>query len=545
VNQLSDAPPPGQRPVTWRELTGFFAMVFGMFMSILDVQIVTSSISELQAGLSASADEIAWVQTSYLIAEVITIPLSGWLSRAFSTRWLFLTTCIGFTCMSAACAFAGDLNSMIVFRALQGLFGGAMIPTVFATSFMIFSPKRRASNSVLMGLVATAAPTVGPTLGGWITADFSWHWLFLINVVPGTIVAFTVYSLVFFDKAELRLLRQFDWLGVILVALFLGSLEYVLEEGPRNEWFDDGSIVTFAWVAGISGVLFFWWELTCKHPIVVLRTFADRNFAIGCTFSFVVGIGLYGAIYITPLFLGEVANYDSLQIGVLMSVAGICQMLMAPISGKMTRTYDLRFVLSTGLVVLGASIALNSLLTNLWRFDQMFWPQVLRGIGLMLCFPPINALTLGLLPPDKVRNGSGLYNLMRNLGGAIGLASINTVLTERYALHYSRLTESVTLRRWNVQSMLDGLSARFGSVLPGDGSLEASKMLAGLVNREALVLSFADALLLMSLVFFAALLLMPFVRRVRLPSSLPPAEAPAPGQAARGAAVAEALAEAH
>ena len=518
---------PGQKPVTWRELTGFFAMVFGMFMSILDVQIVTSSISELQAGLSASADEISWVQTSYLIAEVITIPLSGWLSRAFSTRWLFLTTCIGFTCMSAACAFAGDLDTMILFRALQGLFGGAMIPTVFATSFTVFSPKRRASNSVLMGLVATAAPTIGPTLGGWITADFSWHWLFLINVVPGIIVAFTVYSLVFFDKADLRLLRQFDWFGVILVALFLGSLEYVLEEGPRNEWFDTDSITLFSFVAGIAGALFFWWELTCKHPIVVLATFKDRNFALGCSFSFIVGIGLYGAIYITPLFLGEVAHYDSMQIGTLMSVAGICQMIMAPISGKMTRTYDLRFVLSTGLVLLGTSIMLNSVLTNLSRFDDLFWPQVLRGFGLMLCFPPINALTLGMLPPDKVRNGSGLYNLMRNLGGAIGLASINTVLTERYAVHYARLQESVTLRRWNVQSMLDGLSARFDSLLPGNGDIEAAKVMAGFVNREALVLTFSDCLLLMSLVFFAAILLMPLVRRVVLPINQQKAQAAA------------------
>ncbi len=527
MSSPSDALLPGQRPVTWRELVGFFAMVFGMFMSILDVQIVTSSISELQAGLSASADEISWVQTSYLIAEVITIPLSGWLSSAFSTRWLFLTTCVGFTVMSAACAFADDLNTMIVFRAMQGLFGGAMIPTVFATSFTAFSPKRRASNSVLMGLVATAAPTIGPTLGGWITADFSWHWLFLINVVPGTIVAFTVYSLVRFDKADLRLLRHFDWFGVILVALFLGSLEYVLEEGPRNEWFDDDSITTLAFVAGIAGALFFWWELTCRHPIVVLRTFKHRNFTLGCTFSFIVGIGLYGAIYITPLFLGEVAGYDSMQIGTLMSVAGIAQMITAPISGKLTRTYDIRYVLSFGLVLLGSAIALNSVLTNLSRFDELFWPQALRGAGLMLCFPPINALTLGTLPPDAVRNGAGLYNLMRQLGGAIGLASINTVLTARYALHYTRLTESVNLRRWNVQSMLDGLSAKFGSVLSGNGDLEAAKLMARLVDREALVLTFCDALLLMSLVFFSALLLMPLVRRVVLPINQPQAPAQA------------------
>jgi DHA2 family multidrug resistance protein len=204
-----------------------------------------------------------------------------------------------------------------------------------------------------------------------------------------------------------------------------------------------------------------------------------------------------------------------------MSVAGICQMVMAPISGKLTRTYDLRYVLGAGLVLLGASIGLNSVLTNLTRFDELFLPQALRGMALMLCFPPINALTLGMLSPDKVRNGAGLYNLMRNLGGAIGLASINTVLTERYALHHTRLVEAVTLRRPNVQSMLDGLSARFDSMLPGNADLQAMKIMAGIVDREALVLTYSDCLFLMAFVFFGALLLMPMVRRVVLPINQP------------------------
>ncbi|HYM31896.1 MAG TPA: DHA2 family efflux MFS transporter permease subunit [Candidatus Cybelea sp.] len=508
-------------PVGWRELVGFFAMVFGMFMAILDIQIVTSSLSELQAGLSASTDEISWVQTSYLIAEIIMIPLSGWLSRVLSTRWLFLASVIGFTVMSAACAFADDLNTMIVLRAAQGFLGGAMIPTVFATSYTIFSPKRRASNSVLMGLVATSAPTLGPTLGGWITADFTWHWLFLVNVVPGTIVTLLVFLLVDFDRPHLHLLRRFDWLGVILVALFLGSLEYVLEEGPRNEWFDTNSIVIFTIVAAVAGVVFFWWELTTKNPVVVLRTFKNKNFAIGCLFSFVIGIGLYGAVYITPLFLGQVARYDSMQIGMLMSITGIFQMMVAPIAGKLTRTFDLRYVLSFGLLLLGASIALNSVLTHETRFWELFLPQAMRGMALMCCFVPINALTLGTLTPEQVRNGAGFYNLTRNLGGAIGLASINTVLTDRYALHHTRLMEAITARRLNVQAVLDSLAARFSDMMPGNADLAALKTIGNLVQREALVLTYSDCLFLMSFVFFAALLMMPMVNKVVLAINRP------------------------
>src|SRR3954463_9622326 len=211
-----------------RQIVGFICMVFGMFMAILDIQIVSSSLSEIQAGLAASADEISWVQTSYLIAEIVMIPLSGTLSRLLSTRVLFTASAAAFTVMSCACAFASGMGQMVVFRALQGFLGGAMIPTVFATSFMLFPGTRRAGVSVLIGLVATLAPTIGPTLGGYLTQAFSWHWLFLINVFPGIIVVLAVWNLVDVDKGDRSLIRDFDWFGLLFMAVFLGSLEYVM-----------------------------------------------------------------------------------------------------------------------------------------------------------------------------------------------------------------------------------------------------------------------------------------------------------------------------
>src|SRR5262249_38392033 len=225
--------------LTWSQWSGFMAMVLGMFMAILDIQIVSASISDIQTGLAASHDEASWVQTSYLIAEIVMIPLSGWLSRLLSTRILFVISALGFTVFSALCAYADNLGSMIVFRAAQGFIGGAMIPTVFATTFLLFSDQKRTQMSVLIGLTATMAPTIGPTLGGWLTEQFSWHWLFLINVPVGLLVSAVVWRCPDVDRPNWSLRHNFDMIGLALMALFLGTLEYVLEEGNRWDWFQD------------------------------------------------------------------------------------------------------------------------------------------------------------------------------------------------------------------------------------------------------------------------------------------------------------------
>ncbi len=495
-----------------RDYIGFLMMIVGMFMAILDIQIVSSSLSEIQAGLSASADEISWVQTSYLIAEVVMIPLSGILSRILSTRVLFTLSAAGFTLTSVACAFTNGIEEMMLWRALQGFIGGAMIPTVFAASFTLFPPQKRAAVSVVIGLVATMAPTLGPTLGGYLTQSFSWHWLFLINVVPGILVTVLVWLCVDFDKGDRSLLKGFDIWGLMLMAVALGSLEYVVEEGPRQDWFDDRLIASFAVVTVVAAIGFFWRVLTYAQPIVELRAFRDRNFAIGSLYSFIIGIGLYGAVYITPLFLARVRGLNSLQIGMIMFVTGAFQFVSAPIAGILSAKLDLRLVLTMGLSLFGMGVWLNSGLTADSSFWEMFAPQAVRGLSLMLCFIPINTLALGTLPPAQLKNASGLYNLMRNLGGAIGLACINTVMIDRVALHMNRLGDNINMARPIVQDMLDGLTASFDGLVV-DSQAAAAKTLAGMVQREALVLTFNDLFLLMAGVFFGALLFMPLVRK--------------------------------
>src|SRR5882757_3389951 len=264
-----------------RRLVAFLAMVFGMFMAILDIQIVSASLTEIQAGLAASSSEISWVQTAYLIAEVVMIPLSGFLSRALGTRILFSVSAAGFTAASLMCGLSTSINEMIFWRLVQGFIGGAMIPTVFATSFMIFPRSRMGLITPLIGLVATLAPTIGPTVGGYLTDALSWHWLFLINVVPGIAVTLVTFAMIDFDKPDFKLFEHFDWSGLLFMAGFLGALEYVLEEGPRNDWFGDNSVLICAWIAGLSAVAFFARVLMAREPIVDLRAFTDRNFALG------------------------------------------------------------------------------------------------------------------------------------------------------------------------------------------------------------------------------------------------------------------------
>ncbi|HMG49322.1 MAG TPA: DHA2 family efflux MFS transporter permease subunit [Inquilinus sp.] len=514
---------PKRAGASTRETIGFFTMVVGMFMAILDIQIVSSSISEIQAGLSASPDEISWVQTAYLIAEVVMIPLSGFLSRLLSTRILYAISAASFTLASLACAVAWNIESMILFRAVQGFLGGAMIPTVFAASFILFPPERRAGISVLIGLVATMAPTIGPTLGGYLTQAFSWHWLFLINVIPGVLVTTGVWFLVKFDKPNLELLKGFDFAGLALMALFLGSLEYVFEEGPRWDWFEDRSIFTFAVIGTLAGIGFFARVLSARNPIVDLRAFADRNFAVGCLFSLIIGVGLYGAVYIVPLFLARVRGLNSLQIGEIMFVTGLFQFASAPIAGMLSKKLDLRVMLGIGLVAFGTGVYLMTWITADWSFWELFWPQAIRGMSLMLLFLPINTLALGTLPPDKIKNASGLYNLMRNLGGAFGLAGINTVMIDRAAFHTSRIADHVTMTNPQVQAMVDNLSQKFTAAGVGNPDLAAVKTLDNMVLQQAQVLTFADCLLLMASLFYAGLLLMPLLRMPK--QAKPPAEA--------------------
>ncbi len=492
------SPPRAGEAIPPRRLLAFVAMCFGMFMAFLDIQIVSSSLSEIQAGISASADEIPWVQTAYLIAEVIAIPLSGFLSRALGTRLLFSISAAGFTLASVMCGTSSSIDGMIVWRALQGFIGGGMVPTVFASAYLIFQGPRQKLVAPVVGLIATLAPTIGPTVGGYLTDAFSWHWLFFVNVVPGIVVTLATFFLVDFDKADYTLFRNFDWWGLLTMAGFLGALEYVLEEGPRYEWFDDETIATVAVVSALSGIAFFIRAVMARSPIVDLSAFVNRNFSVGSLFSFVLGIGLYGLTYLYPVYLAQVRGYDALMIGETLFVSGLVMFVMAPVTGQLVERIDPRYVLIAGFVFFALGAWQMTYVTADWDFWELLWPQVFRGVGLMLAIVPVTNTALGTLPPERVKNASGLFNLMRNLGGAIGLAAINTWFNDRMDLHLQRLHEAVNWSSGAAVETLSGLASRFSG---SDAQTMALKQLNAIVRLQAAVMSYADVFLLIALIF--------------------------------------------
>ncbi|WP_119299969.1 DHA2 family efflux MFS transporter permease subunit [Dongia deserti] len=504
-------------PASSKKIFAFAVMCVGFFLALLDIQIVSASLRDIGGGLSAGADETAWVQTSYLIAEIIVIPLSGWLARVMSTRWLFSVSAAGFTITSLMCGWAWDIESMIVFRALQGFLGGSMIPAVFTAGFALFSGPRVVIAAATIGALASLAPTLGPTVGGWITDHYSWHWLFFINLVPGVFVAVAVPMLVKIDEPDLSLLKGADYLGMALMAVFLGCLQYTLEEGPRWNWFSDDAIRTTAWLSGFAGLAFVWRSLTHAQPVVDLRALKSRNFALGCFFSFVTGIGLFATIFLTPLFLGHVRGLSALQIGSAVFATGVFQVLSIPVYTYLARMVDLRWLMMFGLACFALSLWCFTPITHDWGWEELLLPQALRGFAQQFAVAPTVILTLGGLAPERLKQASGLFNLMRNLGGAIGIAACGTILNDRVNLHFLRLAENLDASNQAAVELLRASTERLAAINGGDAEqakVGALKLLWSLTLREAQTLTYADAFFLIMICFVIATIMVPLMRKV-------------------------------
>jgi DHA2 family multidrug resistance protein len=509
-------------PFRFRDIFPFVVMCVGMFMALLDIQIVASSLQDIGGGLSAAQDQISWVQTSYLIAEIIMIPLSGWLTRVFSTRWLFTVSAAGFTVTSLLCGLAWNIESMIVFRALQGLLGASMIPTVFTSSFHYFQGTRRVYSAAVIGTIASVAPTLGPVIGGWITDTLNWHWLFYINLIPGIAVAVSIPFLVKIDEPDFSLLKGADYIGIVLMAIGLGSLQYVLEEGARWNWFDDSTITIFTFIAGAAGILFVVRSLTFANPVVDLRALGNRNFLLGCILSFVTGVGIFATIFLTPLFLGYVRGYSAWQTGVAMASTGAASLVGVPVYILLARKFDTRWLMMAGLACFGLSMWNFSFITHDWGWRELLVPQILRGFPQVFVVAPAVNLGLGSLSPERLKYASGLFNMMRNLGGAIGIAVCATILNDRTNLHFLRLAEHLNATNAAMQQWFQQVGAHFAAANGGDlvhGHAAALKQLWSLTYREAQVQTFADAFLAIGICLAIATMLVPLLRKVATPAA--------------------------
>lgn len=507
-------PSPEARATGLRTWAAFTAMCLGMFMAILDVQIVATSLPEMQRALGISPDRMSWVQTAYLIAEVIAIPLTGALMRILTMRGLFALTTSLFTLASIGCAASESFGPLVAWRVLQGFAGGTLIPAVFAAVFLLFPVHRQGLATTLAGVLAVLAPTVGPVVGGWITESWSWHWLFLINVAPGVLAVGIGAPLLPRERLRLAEARQLDLAALGLLALSLAALEIALKEAPGRGW-TSGLVLALLALWAAAGAGFVRRCLSGPRPVVELRAFADRRFALACVLSFVLGIGLFGSVYLMPVFLSFVRGHGPLEIGTIMLVTGVAQLLTAPLAVAAEQRLGARLLTGFGFALFAAGLALSSFQTPRTDHDEMFWPQVVRGVAIMFCLLPPTRLALGHLSEARVADASGLFNLMRNLGGAIGLALIDTVIFSRSAGHGESLLTRLTARDLEAARFVGVPEAMLASLPPGPVPPQAQAMLAPLLEKAALTQAINEAWGMIALLTLAALLCVPFARPSR------------------------------
>ena len=496
------APAPSETTVTARAWIGVFGAMLGAFMAVLDIQITNSSIRDISGAIGASLDESTWISIAYLVPEIIVIPLTGWITSVLGLRRYLLITATLFLVCSALCGQAWSLASMIAFRAGQGFFGGALIPLAFTAVLQELPPSRHATGFALFGLTAMFAPSIGPSIGGWLTDNWGWEWNFYLNILLGPFLLASIWCGFAPQHARWQKLREVDAWGILLLALGLGSLTTLLEDGTRNDWFGSPYIVRLAFVAGVTLPLFVWWQLRAKNPVTDLRIFARRNFALGSVINVVLGGAMYGSIFLLPLYLGNIQGYAASDIGATLIWGGLPQLFIIPFLPWFMKRFDLRKLIFFGLLTFGTSCLLNTALSPDFAHDQFRLTLLVRALGQPFIMVPLSTLSMAGIPAAA----SGLFNMMRNLGGSIGIALLSALLTFRERFHSNRLGEAVSAYRPLVQQRLAKLAIKFATA--GSDATTAARQavvaLDGSVRREATLLAFNDCFRVLGLVLIFA-----------------------------------------
>ncbi|GAB4348716.1 MAG: MDR family MFS transporter [Leptolyngbyaceae cyanobacterium] len=512
--------PPNDR-VSFKTWIGVWGTVLGAFMAVLDIQITNSSLKDIQAALGATLEEGSWISTAYLVAEIVVIPLTGWLSQVFSVRRYILVNATLFILFSMLCASAWSLPSMIVFRALQGFTGGILIPMAFTVLLTTLPPANQPIGMALFAITATFAPSIGPTFGGWLTENFSWHYVFYINLIPGLLLLAAVWYAIEPKPMQLHLLKEGDWGGIIAMAIGLGSLQIVLEEGSRKDWFGSALIVRLTAIAVIFLAIFFWIELTRKKPFINLRLMTQRNFGLSSVINVTLGLGLYGSVYIMPLYLSQIQGYNAMQIGEVLMWVGFPQLLIIPFVPKLMQKIDVRVLIALGISLFAVSCLMNSTLTNQTGLDQLRWSQLVRAMGQPLIMIPLSSVATAGLPASQAGSASGLFNMMRNLGGSIGIAAIATLLTNRQQFHSNRLGEAVSIYSPATQERLQQMTQYFvsqGADL-ATAQQQAIETMSNIVRREAYVMAFNDCFYFIACALLLSGITVLFLKKVKATGS--------------------------
>jgi MFS transporter, DHA2 family, multidrug resistance protein len=506
----------GERRVETHPWIVAISVMFGTFMVVLDTTVVNVSLPHIAGSLSASIEETTWALTSYLAANAIILPITGWLANFVGRRRLLLISVAGFTGASVMCGMATTLPLLILWRIIQGMTGGVMQPLSQAIMLEAFPPKDRGKAMAFFGIGIVAAPVLGPVLGGWLTDNWSWRWVFYINLPIG-VVAYLMTRANIWDPGYIKRGAGIDYWGIGLLAVGIAALQIGLDQGQREDWFASNLITILMIVAAVGLGGFIAHALTTKHAVVDLRLFKDRTYATGVALITAMGFGLYAALVLMPVLLQTLMGYPALQAGLVMAPRGLGSVVGMPLVGIMIERTDPRKLVGVGFVINGLTmwwLGMLSLNAGYWDF---FWPQFIQGIGMGLLFVPLTTITMDRIAPEAMGAATSLFNLMRNIGGSIGIALIQTLLARLRQTHTSVLVQHVDPYSPAAQTLFQGLRATF--IARGADAVTATERayaaLSGMVQKEAAMLSFIDGFKLVAVVF---LVLLPFVFIMKKPA---------------------------
>jgi DHA2 family multidrug resistance protein len=481
------------------------------FMEIMDISIANVSLPHIAGDLSSSQSESTWVLTSYLVTNAVVMPISGWLSNTFGRKRFFLACIAGFTLASLLCGLAPNLATLIILRAVQGAAGGGLQPSGQAILADSFPPEKRGMASAIYGIAAVVAPTVGPTLGGWITDNYQWRWIFLINVPVGIALFFLVMALIR-DQPVARDNKQrapVDWMGFGFIALSLGCLQVVLDRGQEDDWLGSGFITALILVSAAAFALLIWWELRHPEPMVDLRLMGSRDFAVTFFLMLMLGFMLLGSTYLLPAFTQSLMGYRAVDAGMVLTPGGIAVILLMPAVGFMINRVDVRLLVAVGLAISGLSLLWMTDFYLGISFDHLVLARLVQATGLAFLFVPLNSIAFRGIPPNKTNNASALINLARNFGGSIGISLAATLLTRREQFHQSRLVEYAQQMNGAYPDYARHLSSALGST--PDSPTTLANVYQGVIN-QATLLSYLDDFKALGLIFLALLPLLLLVK---------------------------------
>jgi DHA2 family multidrug resistance protein len=485
-------------------------------LQILDTSVTNVALPHIQGALSASVEEVSWVLTSYLAANAIVLPATGWLTARLGRRRLFLLCTTVFVASSFLSAIAPSVEFLVAMRILQGLGGGPVIPIAQAVLWEIFPPRQRGMAMAVWGLGIVLAPTFGPTVGGWVTDNWSWRWIFYINLPIG-VLGFLMASLFLFDSPHARKAPRIDLPGLLLMILGFGALQLVLDRGEREDWFDSGLITTLAVIAAVALAAFVIRELTTDEPLLDLAVFADRNFTLGSMVMSLAGFGFYASMLLLALYTQKLMSYDAWTSGLVLAPSGIGQALMLLLVGRLVTRMDQRILLGFGVLMNGLATLLMSHVTLGTDFWSLAWPRLIQGIGMGCIFVPLQTLALNTISVSQMPNATAAFNVVRNVGGSMGVAIATTLLTRRAQVHQTTLVAHVDVWGPETTARLDKWTQHFWT--HGADTFTAGRQALSMLYRDATgqaqVLAFIDDFRLLAVLYASLILLIPFMRRVR------------------------------